>query len=535
MVSARVKWFIPRSCLLLGLLSPGDATAQKKSQLGFWDYVEVGGSVATTEGGSSVSATGAYRLFNQYPLVTLHGGAMWFTQQFHPFVAVNVTPRVNFSLGKHKFSFRPYANLAFTDVNSWFYTNIALGLSWRYGWRKSFLGQRPLILKAHYIMAGGLSYPKLDSTYSSMHMGVSVTWDDQFQIYTIPRLALAAPTAMETNYFGNYAFHFQGIESGLFWRPQMNRTWMLGAFADYDKILSKYGLRVLKYTSLRHGRERIDLRLWGGVGISKWTNTLAGSSDFIAFAGITVRLGGTPKSEFRGSYQHFRLGYVPRVSERDATTISGGTRSLAKKNLTAATDFAGFVKLYKGASAGHLVETARWLGMTIGNVGYATDASAALKSVDLFNPALKRIANATHGDIYAHLRRCTLDKKCDTKMTVCAGIHSLIADFLTQNGIDAVAVSVNSERTMHVVTVAMTADKTVLINYGQVFEAPAGHMDEVLRYYAIYAGKPLFWSPMFNKDGYVGTYQTPEAVLFQRTMGLYAPDLIRKDFWGGPM
>ena len=524
-------WF----CLRCRLLAAPDAAAQKKRQLGFWDYVEVGGSVATTEGGSSVAATGSYRLNNQYPLLTLHGGAMWFTKQFHPFMAVNVTPRIRFSLGKHKFSLRPYANVAFTDVNSWFYTNVALGLTWKYGWRKSFLGQRPLTIKAHYILAGGLSYPKLDSTYSGMHMGLSITWDDQLHIYTIPRLTLAAPTAMETNYFGNYAFHFQGIESGLFWRPQMNRTWMFGAFADYDRILSKYGLRVLKYTALLKGRDRIDVRIWGGVGLSKWNNDLAGSTDLIAFAGITVRLGGTPKSSFRGSYQHVRLGYVPRVSEEDATTITSETRLLAQKNLAAAADFGAFVKLYKGASTDQLIEASRWLGMTIGNVGYAKDASAALKSVDLFNPALKRIANATHTDIYGHLRRCLLDKKCDTKMTVCAGIHSLIAEFLTKNGIDAVAVSVNSERTMHVVTVATAKDKTVLINYGQVFEAPAGHMDEVLRYYATYVGKPLFWSPMFNQEGYVGTYETPEGVLFQRTLGLYAPDLIRHNFWGGSM
>ena len=522
--------------LLLVLASlPCAAAGRAEAAPGFWDQVKVGGNVATTEGGSSLAATASYLVKGQYPLVTAHSGAMWFTQQFHPFFALNVNPRVRFGLRGHRFSFRPYVNFAFTDVNSWFYTNISLGLTWQYNWERSFLGGKRLLARAYYILGGGLSYPKLDSTYSNMYLGLSLTWDNQLQVYTIPRLVLAAPTAMETNYFGNYAYHFQGIESGLFWRPQMNPSWMFGAFADWDQILSKYGLRVLKTIAMRAGKQRIDLRIWGGAGVSHWTDRLAGSTDVIAFAGVRVKLGGTPRSEFRGSYQHLRLGYVPRVTERDARSIELATRKLAEGRIKSSTTFGEFTRSYKGAKETELIETARWLGMTIGEVGYAKDASAALRSVDLFNPVLKRIANATHQDIYEHLRRCLTTKKCGTKMTVCAGIHSLIADFLTQNGVQAVAVSVNSERTMHVVTVAMTRERTVLINYGQTFESTEGSMDEVLRYYSIYVGKPLFWSPMFNKEGYIGTYETPEGILFQRTMGLHSPDLIRKEFWGTSM
>lgn len=506
--------------------------------------MEIGGSLAATEGGSSLSLTadiqplplsGQGKTALQLPL---HAGALWFTQSFHPFASLNVMPRFRFAVSGHRINIRPHLNVTFTDVNSWLYAALGLGLTYE----KTVAFKNPIFsqiaFKLYYLWLSGGSYPKMDSLYSTMYLGGAATFNRWVQVYTIPRLVAAAGTAMETAYVGDYSFRFQGIESGVNLWLGGQRDWMLGGFANYDRILSRYGARVVKYFSLK----TVGVRLMGGLGYSRWSDEVGGTGEAIGFAELQVELKEPPRTRFRVSYEHLRLGFTPQVTahEGNSEDLSPVVSALARTNMAATDRFAAFAALYTGADAQTLVETARWLGHTIKDNTYAYDALSDLTSADLFSNRVKALAALGHEDIYQQTRTCLLDPTLCQELAVCAGIHSVMADFLSRNGIPALAVGVNSSRMMHVVTVALTEDQTRLINYGELFEAQSGGFDEVLRYFSFNEGFPIFGSHVFRPrvDGgqdFLGVYETSEGILFHRTIGLYGPDLIHKELWGTGM
>lgn len=263
-----------------------------------------------------------------------------------------------------------------------------------------------------------------------------------------------------------------------------------GVFADYDAIYSQYGGRLIYYFSLGRGSDRTDFRIWAVLGAAHWTNRCAGYLTGTGFAGMSDE---------------------------------------AQSRLRAHPTFAAS---HAGADEDREIEAARWLAFNT-RLTYAADSKRAMQQADLDAEAVKRISSATHESIYDYFRACYDDRKlCEPGITVCAGIHEITAEFLRRNGVKAMAVNVNASGMMHVITAALTDSRSMLIDYGNLYQTEGRKLDELLRYYSVYVGKPLFWSQMFDGEGYIGTYEAPEGILLLRTSGNSAPDIIPKEVWG---
>ena len=160
-----------------------------------------------------------------------------------------------------------------------------------------------------------------------------------------------------------------------------------------------------------------------------------------------------------------------------------------------------------------------------------------------FDPEAKRIAGVNNDTMLYYLQRYVdwysnhnpsdpLPADLSNGIAVCAGIHSLMADFLRTNGIPTIVASVNTRDGPHVIAVAMPKSGMTLLDYGNTFSSPPNTFDQLLRYYGQYRQAPTFQSQLFGPNGYMGTYVTPEGRLLHQTIGVYTPMILYRDFLG---
>jgi hypothetical protein len=183
------------------------------------------------------------------------------------------------------------------------------------------------------------------------------------------------------------------------------------------------------------------------------------------------------------------------------------------------------------------------MGAFMQQVAYANGAMKALNQTKFFDPEVRRIASVNNDTMLYYLQKDVswysghssseaLPAELQNGIAICAGIHSLMADFMRANGVPTIVASVNTRNGPHVIAIATLPDKTVLLDYGSAFTTPANTFDQTMRFYGQHRGAPTFQSQLFGADGYMGTYTTPEGRLLHQTIGVYSPSLLSKELLG---
>ncbi len=512
--------------------TPVIAFPQKETKAKSKTGIKLGGVVIANEAGSSISGIGEYKDWGG-----VRYGVIMFGDLEAPFFNLRVTP----GFEKDGFKLKYYGMLTFTQLNSWLYSTHSLGLG--YGHQGKHVG-----FNCGVISGGALSHPKYDDIYLNLMGGLSINFQKWLYVYTVARSYFAANNAMKSAYVMHYKPQWQGIEVG----AAVKFHELYGsAFADFDVIQSRYGV---KLGTLLNFTPRVKGYVWGGVGATQWREGLGGGPGFIAIAGLKLFIiGENVNTQYTASYEHYGKGGVPLEIDinsapnlRPSTPQEIGWENRASANLLESESMDEFVSRYccEGASEDEVITVARWLSRTLGKVAYANKAEEAMMQWDFFNTSIKDIANASHDDIFGFLKEYNqwyeehgtyegMPQELLDGVAVCAGIHSTVAEFLRLNGINAVAITVNSPVEPHVVTLAFTDKKTMIIDYGDIFVGPGESIDQVVRAYGLYKKAPTYNAQIFTED-YVGTWVTPEGRLLHKTIGVENADELKGFFLGIP-
>jgi hypothetical protein len=491
--------------------------------------IKLGGVVIANEAGSSISGIAEYGNWGG-----ARYGVLMFGNLEAPFFNIRVTP----GLDKDGFKLKYFGTLTFTQLNSWLYSSHSLGFG--YGHQGKHVG-----FDCGVIAGGALSYPKYDDIYLNLMGGLSINVQKWLYLYTVARSYFAADNAMKSAYVMYYKPQWQGIEVG----AAVKFHELYGSvFADFDVIQNKYGI---KLGTLLNFTPRVKGYVWGGVGATQWREGLGGGPRFMAMAGIKLFIvGENVNTEYAASYEHYGTGGIPLEIDinsapnnlRPQTPQEIGWENRARANLLESGNMQEFVSKYccNGASEDEVITVARWLARTLGEVAYANEAEKAMMQWDFFSTSIKDIADASHDDILGFLKQYNewyeehgtyegMPEELLDGIAVCAGIHSTVAEYLRLNGIHAVAITVNSPKEPHVVTMAYTDDKTMIIDYGDIFVGPGDSIDQVVRAYGLYREAPTYNAQIFTED-YVGTWVTPEGRVLHKTIGVENADELKGFF-----
>ncbi len=491
--------------------------------------IKLGGVVIANEAGSSISGIGEYGKWGG-----IRFGALMFGNLEAPFFTIRVTP----GFEKSGFKLKYFGSLTFAQLNSYLYSSHSLGLG--YGHQGKHVG-----FNCGIIAGGALSHPKYDDIYLNLMGGISINFQKWLYVYGVAKSYFAADNAMKSAYVMYYKPQWQGIETGIAVRFHE----LYGSiFADFDVIQNKYGVKV---GTLLNFTPRVKGYLWGGVGAAQWREGLGGSPNFLAMAGIKLFIvGDTLNTEYEASYEHYGTGGIPLEIDinsapndlRPKTPQEAAWEERARANLLESENMQDFVSKYccGGASEEEVITVGRWLARTLGEVAYANAAEKAMMQWDFFNTSIKDIADAKHDDILGFLKQYNqwydehgsyegMPQNLLDGIAVCAGIHSTVAEFLRMNGINAVAISVNSPVEPHVVTLAYTDSATMIIDYGDIFVGPSNSIDQVIRAYGLYREAPTYNAQIFTNK-YVGTWETPEGRILHKTVGFDNADELKGFF-----
>jgi len=517
-----------------------------------WD---VGGSAYSNEAGSSYFGHLRYRLGQgthfKGSYASVSGGSIFMGDNLaYPFGTLSVKPRATLGSENYSVSFNYYGRGTFTNLNSTFYTYHGAG-----GGISAQVSDRVRV-RAGLVSGGGVSFPKYDDIYLAFSTGASAEFDKSFLIYAAPTFYMAAPSPIQTAYFGYYRPQFQDVNVGA---QTMISEYTARIFADFGRLNTMIGGRITRDIDFS---EDVAGDLWVGTGANTWHDVVGGRTDFMMFAGANIVLGGR-KVNTTASYriEHMNKGGVPQV-ETDVRNrgIYGFGRSGnpmyddpindAKQRMVDYDNYSEFVGSYANSSQDQVILIGRWMGAFMQQVAYANDAMEKMTSFGFNDPEVKRIASSDHGVMYAFLQRYVdwyeshdtpigLPADLKSGIAVCAGIHSLVGSFYEANGIPTLVASVNARGGPHVVAIGMPEQSTVLVDYGDGYYAPPNSFDQTIRYYGRAKEAYTFRSQLFKPEPdptvhphYIGTYITGEGRLVDQTFGMPVPQLLLEDYLG---
>jgi hypothetical protein len=399
---------------------------------------------------------------------------------------------------------------------------------------------------------GAVSFPAYDDMYMSLVVGASLEHKKYGILYVLPTFYFAAENPVKTAYVGNYMPRLQELEFGV-----QGRLWEYTAtpFVRIGPLKNSYAIRLTRSINFS---PNVGGDIGIGGGLTDWKAELGGRKDVFAMAFATIVIGGRyVNSTNRARYEHFQAGGVPQAEIEIPTSQNPGPYGFgrsgdatvdaqinqAKERLLGASTFGDFAGSYKGAPTSDIIMAARFIGAFMGQVAYANDAWKAMTSFGFFDSEVKRIASAKNEDMLSYLKRYVdwynthnpneqLPDDLKKGIAVCAGMHSLVGDFLRANGIPAIVASVNTRGGPHVIAIGKFPDKTVLFDYGDLFTTPPKTFDQMLRLYGQQRQAPIFQSQLFGGKGYLGTYVTPEGRLLHETQGIYMPRFVLREFLG---
>lgn len=477
-----------------------------------------GGEVATNEAGAATQGVVSYK--NMFGLgvgyISFFGGAQ------SPFATVRITPKVEVN----GFKFYYNGSFMFTKINSWMYTYQGIGM----GYTMEF--PKDLKLSMGVTAGGALAYPQFDNVHFKMTWGTAFGWKENITAYGIVETYFAANSAIRSSNVLDYNIRFQSVEGGVIGKYKK----VFGTlFAKYDVIQSLYGAKVgatLEFT------DKVTGNLWLGGGVSRYTDYMAGSLNFMLLAGMRININSTFDSNWEMSHEQYGSGGTPMLPVIDTPPYYGPISpydSQAESKVKSIDNFSEFTSSYEGASEEELIATARYLSRMIEQIGYDLKTMDELMNMKFFSPRVQWLASRDFDDIYDYANAYltlvdiygsydnipdNLKDQLGSGIAMCTGIHALISKFLNDNGIHALAVSVNAKGGGHVVTLGMTDKMTFINDYGDWYETNPNSMAKILEAYARFNGIPTFYSQMFHPDkGYIGTYTTDAARIMEKMNG----------------
>jgi len=496
----------------------------KKSKKDKLKDLYIGGTLIANEAGASVAGNIFYK-----PWVGFDLGVIMFGNEQSPFGTLTVMP----GLEKKGVKFRYFGKLTFVNLNSYLHTSHSLSL----GYGKQF---EKWGFDLGVVAGGALSYPVFDNIYFNMAGGVSFNYNEMIYVYALAKSYFAAGNAMQSSYVGYYSPKWQGIEAGALVKVKEITAKL---YWDYDVVQSKGGLVI--GTQLNFS-PKIKGFLGGGIGVSWWSEELGGHANFMANAVLNIYIAGDSgvNQMYKASYERLQKGSIPLQTDinsppqlRPLTLQERAWEATAANRLiSSGGNMDTFAGMYAGASLEELRIVARWLSRLLGEVAYANGVQDLLFQGKFSDPAVQKVANASHDDILGALRKYVqwyqingtyagMPDYLKNQITMCGGIHSTAAAFLVKNGVKAAAITVNTPTAGHFVTAYWTDSMTGIIDYGDEFIGPGNSLDELIRAYGEYREAPTFISQIFipNNDGswdYKGTWLTPEGRLIQYTFGI---------------
>lgn len=528
----------------------GDYKASKQGQ-----RIDIGGNAIGNEAGHALFGT--FRYLN---LIRLDAGGAFFAAGPNvPIGRLMLSPELNIRYkkgdpaeGKVKMAY--YGSAAFVgNLPSWVYSShsAALGLTQAGG--KNFK------LRVAGIIGGALSYPAWDDIFVNFSTGLSMEFGQTVLIYGMPTCYFAADNPMMTAYIGYYEPKFQDVEFGV--QVMMSKGFVGRAFADIGLVGNDYGIfnrYGIKLTKMFMIKDVVEADLWGVIGMTQWSPLLGGGMDPVILAGASfsiVEEGLRSTNSYRYSHlQDFDVKIIEaHIPDEDHRGPYGFGRSgdpyydvpinEAKNRILDSRTFTQFSGTYENASTEELLTTARFLGAFMQQVAYANDAYDSMTTGNIFDPDIKRIANASHEDMFNYLQTYIswyqnhspgeqLPESLKGGIAVCAGMHSLITDFLVSNGIDAITASVNTPNGPHMVTIARADGRNILIDYGDQISTD-GELNHLYGAYGRHKGAPTFKSQIYGPNGeYMGTYNTSEERLLRGAMGIDNRNILLRDYLG---
>lgn len=505
---------------------------------------DLGAKLNVNEAGSAFAPTFAYR-----DLARLEPGVMWFGEQGAPFVRFMIRPELNVWRVKTAL----YSSVAFVNnMPSWFYHSDSVGLGYSQPMGNNFK------LRLGGVIGGALSYPAWDDIYLNFTTGISGEIAKTVLLYAMPTFYFAAETPMKTAYAGYYRVKIQDIEAGIQLTIKQWTGRIYGDFGILGKhygIYDRYGGRLTRTVNIS---KEADIDVWTSLGVTRWAPDLGGRLDPALMVGANIVIGGRYfNSTNTLNYSHLQDGGV-RFARTDFPAddelapyrfgMSGNPTydvpiNETKERIVNSASFAEFKSSYRDLSPDEVVLRARFIGAFMQQVAYANDAYDSLSTGSVLDDEIQRVASADEERMFSYLKRYVqwyethtskdpLPEDLKNGIAVCAGIHWLMAEFMRANGVDAIAMSVNTRNGPHVITAAQLKDKTVLLDYGKMYETPAGTLDQTLRFYGQNRQAPTFQSQMFGSKGYMGTYITSEGRLLHETIGIVNTDILKMDFLG---
>lgn len=516
-----------------------------------WD---LGGNILGNEAGTSVFGSVRFR-----DLARFDGGEMsYYGQHMMPFARLYVRPEVN--LWRFKAAY--YGSLATAgNLPSWLYTSHSVGLGYSQpiplDRNKDY---RKFRIRLGTVGGGALSYPAFDDLYYNLAAGMSLQLagypDGRFDylIYGMPAFYAAASDPMKTSYIMYYKPRFQNVEFGA--QARIFDDYTLRAFADILGPYNRYGLRGTWTVDIS---DSVEGDLWAAGGVTHWDKLLGNRVDPMVMVGARIVWGGKSINSTNTSrYEHLQRGGVTFAETHFPDSEHPGPYGFgrsgdpswdvpvkqAKQRITNASSFGAFKSSYRNASDDDKIMAARFLGAFMVQVAYANDAKDALYDADMFNPEVKKIAAATNETIFNYVQQyvdwysshgpnAEMPAHLKSGIAMCGGIHWIMADFLDSNGIPTVVATVNTPKGPHFVAISQTSDRTMLFDYGSLYETGPDAVDETLRFYGRNNGAPTFQSQIFGPGGgYKYTIVTSEGRLLHQTMGIVNEEVLKRDFLG---
>jgi len=516
----------------------------KKRGMNLKNSFDIGGNLVGNEAGTAFFLGAKYR-----DLATLDAGNIWFGEQAVPFGRILFRPELNFYGAKLVY----YGSVAFAgNMPSWVYSSHSVGLGYSQPMGDNFR------LRLGGVIGGALSHPAWDDVYLNFTAGVSGEISKTVLLYIMPTFYFAAKDPMKTAYAGYYRPKIQDIEAGVQvtikqWTGRLYGNF--GLIGDHYGIYDRYGARLTRTVNIS---KEADIDIWGSLGITRWAPDLGGRIDPAVMVGATVVIGGKyVNSTNTLNYSHLQDGGVRFAKTDFPTKENPGPYGFgksgdptydvpineAKQRIMNSATFEEFAGSYSGATQEEVIIRARFIGAFMQQVAYANNAYNSLTTGSVLDSEVQRIAGASDEDMFMFLKEYVqwykthsssepLPDRLKNGIAVCAGIHWLMAEFLRTNGVDAIAMSVNTPDGPHVITAAQLKDRTLLLDYGNMYETPDGTLDQTLRFYGQNRQAPTFQSQMFGSDGYMGTYVTSEGRLLHETIGIENTEVLKKDFLG---
>jgi hypothetical protein len=516
--------------------------------------IDVGSRIVGNEAGHAFF--GAFSYLN---LIRLDAGAAMFVGGAAvPIGRVMLSPELNIPYlrgepGQGNVKMAYYGSAAFAgNMPSWVYSSHSAALGWSQSAGKNFT------LRIGGIVGGAFSHPAYDDIFANLSTGLSMEFGKTVLIYAIPTCYFAADNPMRTAYIGYYEPKFQDVEVGI--QAVMPDGFVGRLFADIGLvggdygIFNRYGGKLTKVVST----EKVELDIWGTIGMTQWTNLLGGGFDPMVMGGITASYGADGyRSTNSYTLSHLRDFKVVDVEKNIPDAEHPGPYGFgssgdpyfdvpineAKQRITESGSFEQFAGSYAGASTEDKITTARFLGAFMAQVAYANDAYKSMTTFNITDPDIQRIADASLEDMFNYVQAYInwyqnhgvgeqLPESLKDGIAVCAGIHYLTADFLNRNGVPAAAATVNTPNGPHVITLARAGGMNVLLDYGDELRT-SGRLSNMYGAYGRHVGTPTFKSQIYVPGkGYIGTYNTSAEGLLRGAMGIDNKEILMRNYLG---